>query len=128
MYLHTNLSHQDFVDIIGPDNKADEFFNIDPDDLRRMLQVQPLTESITSVKDVNLNQMIQAFDRLVQLPEVNRAALVKQLLLRLGQKDIKEILPQLSGLGQEATMEGMANLNTEALGGPGGGPPMGAGQ
>ena len=119
--LREYLSREDYAAIIGvnrigPDGQEvkttciDEFYGLDLDQLKRTLQVQPLTESIVSIKEVELNQLIQAFDRLMQMPEVNKGPLIKQLLLRLGQKDIKEILPQLSGLGQENTVTGLRAL------------------
>ena len=70
----------------------------------------PMTESIQSIKEVELNQFIQAFDRIIQMPEVNRPALVKQLLLRLGQKNIREVLPMMSEFGQGNTVEGLDEL------------------
>ncbi|GAG07922.1 unnamed protein product [marine sediment metagenome] len=119
--LREYLSREDYAAIIGkdkvgPDGErikttcADEFYNLDVDKLKRTLQVQPLTESIVSIKEIELNQLIQAFDRLMQMPEVNKGPLIKQLLLRLGNKDIKEILPQLSGMGEENTVMGLRNL------------------
>jgi hypothetical protein len=108
--LREHLPREDYIAIIGPDNRADEFYAMSPEDLKRMLKIQPMTESIISIKEVELNQLIQAFDRLIQLPEINRPALVKQLLLRLGQKNIKEILPQMSGASQDATVQGVQEL------------------
>jgi len=113
--LREYLSRSDYNAIIGNpgNNCADEFYNLDQDQLKRMLQVQPLTESIVSVKEVELNQLIQSFDRLIQMPEVNRAALIKQLLLRMGQKDFKEILPSLSEAGAESTIQGLGELGNK---------------
>jgi len=113
--LREYLSRSDYNAIIGNPGKncAEEFYNLDQDQLKRMLQVQPLTESIVSIKEVELNQLIQAFDRLVQMPEVNRGALIKQLLLRLGNKDMKAILPQLSQPGQEAVFKGLGEMANE---------------
>ena len=115
------MPREDYEAIIGKDqvlpngqvvkwNRADEFYGLDLDQLKRMLQVQPLTESIVSIKEVELNAMLQAFDRLVQLPEVNRTALIKQLLYRLGNKDVNSILPQLSEGGQEGLSVGLKEL------------------
>ena len=119
--LREYLPREDYEAIIGKkkfdatgkiiqDNRADEFYNLDLDQLKRMLQVQPLTESIVSIKEVELNSLLQAFDRLVQMPEVNRGALIKQLLYRLGNKDVNSILPQLSEPGQEALFGGLNQL------------------
>ena len=41
---------------------------------------------------------------------VNRTALIKQLLYRLGNKDVNSILPQLSGGGQEGLSQGLKEL------------------
>lgn len=123
--LREYLPREDYEAIIGErkfdatgritqDNRADEFYNLDPDQLKRMLQVQPLTESIVSIKEVELNSLLQAFDRLVQMPEVNRGALIKQLLYRLGNKDVNSILPGLSEPGQEAVFQGMEQLANQA--------------
>ena len=123
--LREYLPKEDYEAIIGknqvlPDgqvikwNCADEFYGLDLDQLKRMLQVQPLTESIVSIKEVELNALLQAFDRLVQMPEVNRGALIKQLLHRLGNKDVKSILPELSGAGQEGLSQGLRELKQQA--------------
>lgn len=119
--LREYLSRSDYEAIIGEkkfdatgkitqNNCADEFYNLDPEQLKRMLQVQPLTESIVSIKEIELNQLLQAFDRLVQMPEVNRGALIKQLLYRLGNKDVNSILPGLSEPGQAAVFQGLDQL------------------
>lgn len=107
VYLREYLSRDEYVAIVGPDNHADEFYNMDPEKIKRMVGVMPLTESIVSVKEVDTNQFLQAFDRLVQLPPelVNHSALIKQLLIKLGQKNIKEILPQLSPEAQAMVMQ-----------------------
>lgn len=108
--LRENLTREDYEAIIGKDNHADEFYRLSTSQLKRVLQIEPMSESIMSIKEVELNSLIQAFDRLVTMPEVNRSALIKQLLLRLGQKNIKEILPMLSEFGQENTVEGLNDL------------------
>jgi len=104
------LSREDYEAIIGPENHAKEFYDLDQEKLKKMFQIQPLTESIVGIKEINLNMLTQAFDRLIQLPEVNRPALVKELLLKLGNKDIKAILPMLSEAGQEGTVQGLGEL------------------
>jgi len=107
------LSKEDYISIIGPDNHANEFYDLDQEKLKKMFQIQPMTESIVGVKEINLNMMIQSFDRLIQLPEVNRPALVKQLLQKLGNKDIKQIIPMMSEMGQEGTAQGLQQLAEE---------------
>lgn len=120
VYIREYLDRADYAAIVGKDNHSDEFYALDPDQLKNMLMVQPLTESIVSIKEVNLNQLLQAFDRLIQMPDINRGALIKALLQRLGQKNVKEILPALSGPGQDATMETLQS--PEMGGGQGVGP------
>lgn len=104
VYLREHLSIEDYRDIVGPENHAEEFFDLDPKQLRRMIYIKPMTESIVSIKEINVNQLLMAYDRLIQLPDVNRPALVTALLRRIGEKDIKKFLPQLSEAGAEATM------------------------
>ncbi|MCK4829249.1 hypothetical protein KA005_76705, partial [bacterium] len=108
--LRENLTRQDYAAIVGKENHAEEFYRLTSTQLKRMLAIMPMTESIQSIKEVELNQFIQAFDRIIQMPEVNRPALVKQLLLRLGQKNVREILPMMSEFGQENTVEGLDEL------------------
>lgn len=114
VYVRENMPRQDFADIIGrrgdpaTENIVAEFYDMSPQQIRKGFKFMPMTESIVSLKELDMNQFLQAFDRLIQLPDVNRISLVKQLLLKLGQKDIKEILPMLSGPAQDATVEAMA--------------------
>lgn len=113
VYAREYLSREDYNALIGTPNSAEEFYGLDPDQLKRMLQVMPLTESIISIKEVNTNQFLQAFDRLIQMPDINRPALIKQLLLKLGQKDFKQILPALSPAARESTMAGGPEFNED---------------
>jgi len=118
VYLRENISRSDYAAVIGNKNHADEFFALDPEQLKRMIQVQPMTESIVSVKELNVNQFMQAFDRLIQIQGVNVPALLKALLLKLGQKNIKEILPMLSEQGQETVNSGMQQMMQQRQGLP----------
>lgn len=112
VYLREYLDRADYAAIIGKENHADEFFGLDPDQIKRMLQVQPLTESIVSIKEVDMNRFLQAYDRIINMPGVNIMALGKQLLQKLGSKNIKEILPQLSSPAQDATMQAVGQMGT----------------
>ena len=112
VYLREYLDRPTYAAIIGKENHAEEFFALDPDQLKRMLQVQPLTESIISVKEVDMNKFLQAYDRIINMPGVNIMALGKQLLQKLGNKNIKEILPQLSTPAQDATMQAVGQMGT----------------
>jgi len=127
IYLREHLDRDDYEKIIGRDNRSEEFYNLTVDDIKRGLQIQPLTESISSIKEIDTNQFLQAYDRLIQMPDINRVALVKQLLLKLGQRNIKELLPQqTSRPAQELTKQTMADMQAAQVGGapPGGRPPM----
>lgn len=110
VYLREHLSTEDYREIVGPENHAEEFFDLDPKQLKRMIYIKPMTESIVSVKEINVNQLLMAFDRLIQFPDVNRPALITALLTRIGEKDIKKFLPQMSEAGQVATMAGAQQL------------------
>lgn len=109
-YLREYLDREIFDLVIGPENHANEFFSLDPEHIQKGLIIRPLTESIVSVKEVDVNNFLQAFDRLISLPEVNRPALIKQLLFKLGNKDIKEILPMLSKAGQAGLIQGAREI------------------
>jgi hypothetical protein len=105
------MPQTDYVNIIGRNNKASEFYGMDPDVIRESFTVKPLTESLQSVKEVNVNQFIQAFERLIGLPPefgINHQGLVKQLLTMLGIKNIKDILPGMKPEAQDATMQAIA--------------------
>jgi len=125
VYVRESMPQEDFLSIIGEDNVeiADEFYALTPEDIRRYFKFMPMTESIVSLKEVDMNQFLQAFDRMIQMPEVNRAALMKQLLLKLGQKDIKEILPMLSEAGADAAMQTMNQMPPQGQPGAPPGPP-----
>jgi len=112
VHLRDHMDYNDFAEICGRESTetADEFFYLEPHKIKRLLSIQPITQSIQSIKEVELNQFIQAFDRLISLPEVNRAGLIKLLLLKLGNRNIKEILPQLSDEAQSGVIDGMGQL------------------
>ncbi len=126
VYLRQYLSPYDYDNIIGPNNKKEEFFNLNPMDLKRCFRVRPLTESITSTKEIDMNQFMMAFDRLIRMPPqmINHVGLIKQLLQKLGQRNIKEILPLLSREGQEMVQMGMPGAQAAMQGGPPGGAQM----
>jgi len=128
VYAREYLDRSDYDEIVGVPNSADEFYSLAPERLTRLLQIRPMTESITSVKEINMNMFLQAFDRLIQVPEVNRPALIKQMLERLGQKDLKSILPMLSPPAQSGAIRGeeemaqlAAQMPIQGNGAPGGG-------
>jgi len=113
VYLREYLPRAEYEAIVGPGSRADEFYTLDIEKIKRFFQVQPMTESIQSLKEMNLNMFMQAFDRLIKMPMVNHIALIKQLLIKLGQKNIKEILPMLSQEGQSQVQEGVQQMNAQ---------------
>lgn len=112
VYLRDTMDEYMWKEIIGPNNRASEFFSLDPNYLKKALHIMPLTESIVSIREVDLNQFLQAFDRLSQMPPevVNHTALARELLLKTKNKNIKEILPQLSPGGQQGLIQGMQGM------------------
>jgi hypothetical protein len=105
-YIRNYLPEADAVAIAGNEyaEPISEFYQLDPGDIKRLIHVRPMTDSISSVKEIDTNQFIQAFDRLIQIPGVNQIALIKVLLQKLGQRNIKEIIAAMpSGGGQDAT-------------------------
>lgn len=113
VYLREYLPRTEYEEIVGPQSHADEFYALDLEKIKRFFQVQPMTESIQSLKEMNLNMFMQAFDRLIKMPMVNHIALIKQLLIKLGQKNIKEILPMLSQEAQGQVQEGVQQMNAQ---------------
>jgi len=127
VYLKESLSREDYGAIVGIPNRAEEFFRLSSEDIKKFFGIMPMTESIVSVKEIDTNQFLQAFDRLIQMPDVNRPELIKQLLQKLGQKDTKSILPMLSPAGQEGFVGGVREGAMGPPGPPGmGGPDFGA--
>lgn len=112
VYLRDTMDRHLWGEIIGPENRAGEFFDMDPNYLKKALHIMPLTESIVSIREVDLNQFLQAFDRLSQMPPdvINHTALAKELLLKTKNKNIKEILTQLSPAAQQGLMQGMQGM------------------
>lgn len=111
IYIRERFDKYTWDMIVGKEeSRAEEFFSMSLSDIRRGFQIMPLTESIVSIKELNINQFLMAFDRLAQFPEVNRLALIKQLLIKVGEKNIKEILPMLSKQGQNWLQEGLAQF------------------
>ena len=109
-YVRESLPQQDSLAIVGPDyaDSIKEFYDLSTADLKRLLQVRPLTDSISSVKEIDTNQFLQAFDRLIRIQGVNTTALIKVLLQKLGQRNIKEILSAVpTQAGQDATAEAL---------------------
>jgi hypothetical protein len=139
VYLREYLPRPEYEAIVGQQSHADEFYALDVEKIKRFFQVQPMTESIQSLKEMNLNMFMQAFDRLIKMPMVNHIALIKQLLIKLGQKNIKEILPMLSQEAQGQVQEGVQQMNAQQaamkelmmqqqMGQAGGGPEMSRGR
>jgi|Deesub1362A_J573_1020465.scaffolds.fasta_scaffold00107_73 hypothetical protein len=114
VYIRETIDRETYKEIVGEPNHADQFFDLDTEQLKRGIGVVPITESLSQVKEIDTNIFIQAFDRLIRFPEVNRVALIKQLWLKLGNKNPEEIVQQLSPPAQEATRAGAK----EALEGP----------
>jgi len=112
VYLRDGLSRDMAIQIVGDELApgVDEFMGMDIEQLKRVTGVKPLTESISSIKEIEMNNFMMAFDRLIQLPGVNVPVLVKMLLQKLGQKNINEIMGQLSPDAQQQTMMGMQQL------------------
>lgn len=108
-FIREHMDPSEFSEIAGRDDDitTNEFYNLDPMTINRLLTVQPFTESIRSIREVEVNQFIQAYDRLIQLPEINRAGMAKALLLRLGLRNVKEFFPKLSGSAQDATVDAL---------------------
>jgi len=123
VYVREYMPLVDFLEIVGKDKikEAEEFYALTTLQVQKMFKILPMTESIVSLKEMDVNQFLQAFDRLIQMPDVNRPGLIQALLLKLGQKDIKDILPEMSPGAQEAMMAAGGPQN-----GPGG-PPMAPG-
>jgi hypothetical protein len=114
-YLRESLPKSDAVAIVGGDyaGAIDKFYALDTVDLRRLLHVRPMTDSISSVKEIDTNMFLQAFDRLIRIQGVNVTALIKILLEKLGQRNIKEILQAVpTPAGQDATAQAMAKMKS----------------
>jgi ribosomal protein L12E/L44/L45/RPP1/RPP2 len=72
-----------------------------------------MTDSISSIKEIDTNMFLQAFDRLIKIQGVNVTALMKILLQKLGQKNIKEILTAVpTAAGQDATAQALAQMKS----------------
>jgi hypothetical protein len=118
-YVRESLPEQDALAIVGPEYAVPikEFFQLSTADLKRLLQVRPLTDSISSVKEIDTNQFLQAFDRLIRIQGVNTTALIKVLLQKLGQRNIKEILSAVpTQAGQDATAQAIKDAQAGAGG------------
>lgn len=105
-YIREYLPLADAMHIAGAEYQeaVNQFFELSTDDLKRLIHIRPMTDSISSVKEIDTNQFLQAFDRLIRIPGVNQVALIKVLLQKLGQRNIKEILAALpTGEGKDAT-------------------------
>lgn len=77
-----------------------------------------MTESINSIKEIDTNMFLQAFDRLIRIQGVNTTALIKVLLQKLGHRNIKEIIQAVpSPAGQDATAAALKAAKAGA-GGP----------
>lgn len=119
-YIREYLPEGDAVKIAGDEyaGPLGQFYGLSTDDLRRLVQIRPLTETINSIKEIDTNQFLQAFDRLIRIQGLNQTALVKVLLQKLGQRNVKEIIGAVpSGAGQDATAAALKN----AMAGAGGG-------
>lgn len=109
-YIRESLPKEDAKAIVGEEyfESIEKFYDLDPNDLKRGIHIRPLTDSISSVKEIDTNQFLQAFDRLIRIQGVNTTALIKVLLQKLGQRNIKEILTAVpTQAGQDATAQAL---------------------
>lgn len=119
-YIRETLPEDDAVLIVG-ENYADaikQFYELEPPDVRRLIQIRPMTDSISSIKEIDTNMFLQAFDRLIRIPQaVNTTALIKVLLQKLGQRNIKEIINAVpSAPGRDATAQALARIKAGQAG------------
>lgn len=114
-YIRESLPKADAMSIVGEDlaSGVEEFYKLEPNDLRRLVAIRPMTDSISSIKEIDTNMFLQAFDRLIRIPGINTTALIKTLLQKLGQRNIKEILNAVpSSAGKDATNEAIKKLKS----------------
>jgi hypothetical protein len=114
-YVRESLPKADAMAIVGKDlaSGVEEFYKLEPNDLRRLIAIRPMTDSISSIKEIDTNMFLQAFDRLIRIPGINTTALIKTLLQKLGQRNIKEILTAIpSSDGRDATAEAISKLKS----------------
>jgi ribosomal protein L12E/L44/L45/RPP1/RPP2 len=112
-YLRESLPKADAVAIVGKDyiEGINKFYALETRDLRRLLHVRPMTDSISSIKEIDTNMFLQAFDRLIKIQGVNVTSLIKILLEKLVQRNIKEIIQAVpSPAGQDATAQALAKM------------------
>jgi hypothetical protein len=115
-YIRESLPKADALAIVGKEYAEGimKFYDLDPKDVRRLIHVRPLTESISSVKEIDTNMFLQAFDRLIKIPGMNTTALCKVLLEKLGQRNVKEIITAIpTTAGQDATSQALANMKAQ---------------
>jgi len=118
-YLRESLPKQDAIAIAGADyaDGIEKFYELETNDIKRLLQIRPMTDSISSVKEIDTNMFLQAFDRLIKVQGVNVTALIKTLLLKLGQRNIKEIITAVpTPAGQEAMAQALAKMKAGQAG------------
>jgi ribosomal protein L12E/L44/L45/RPP1/RPP2 len=114
-YLRESLPKQDAIAIVGAESAdaISKFYELDTNDLKRLLHIRPMTDSISSIKEIDTNMFLQAFDRLIKIQGVNVTALMKILLQKLGQKNIKEIITAVpTAAGQDATAQALAQMKS----------------
>lgn len=118
-YLRESLPKPDALAIVGEEyaDGISRFFDLDTRDLRRLLHIRPMTDSISSIKEIDTNMFLQAFDRLIKVQGVNVTALIKILLQKLGQRNIKEIITAVpTPAGQDATAQALAKMKSGQAG------------
>jgi ribosomal protein L12E/L44/L45/RPP1/RPP2 len=118
-YLRESLPKADAVAIVGKEyaEGINRFYALETRDLRRLLHVRPMTDSISSIKEIDTNMFLQAFDRLIKIQGVNVTSLIKILLEKLGQRNIKEIIQSVpTPAGQDATAQALAKMKSGQAG------------
>lgn len=115
-YIRETLPEDDAVLIVGEGyaEAIHQFYELEPPDIRRLIHIRPMTDSISSIKEIDTNMFLQAFDRLIRMPQaVNTTALIKVLLQKLGQRNIKEIINAVpSSPGKDATAQALARMKS----------------
>ena len=90
------LDRTDLQAILGEEDYnllgAEDFYNQDPDTMLKQYNFQPMGSSTTAIKEVRIQQIMQAYKLFVQDPGINQTELKKMVLDVLDIKNANKLL------------------------------------
>ena len=124
------LPKEDLIKILGPEDyeglKAQQFYDQDINTMLKQYNFQPMGSSTTAIKEVRIQQIMQAYKLFLDDPQINQTELKKMVLDVLDIKNQSKLLippPSLpEAIGEGGVIPGTGQPVPGGKAGPQGGP------